>query len=122
MEPYKQKIGHQGEQMAAEFLKKKGLEILEFNFYTRYGEIDLIAKDKDEYVFVEVKTRKSKMYGEPQESVNQTKKMNLIRTAQLYLQKHKLEEADWRIDVMSIYLQNDNNPKIEYIENAVTYF
>ena len=120
--PYKQEIGRQGEQLAAKFLQARGLVVLEFNFYTRYGEIDLIAKDKEEYVFVEVKTRKSKKYGEPQESVNRAKQRNLIRTAQMYLKKHNLEEVDWRIDVIAIYLQNDKEPEINYIENAVTYF
>ena len=122
IKPYKQSVGKQGEKLAAKFLEKKGIEVLEFNFHTRYGEIDLIAKDKEEYVFVEVKTRKSRKHGEPQESVTHFKQRNLIRTAQIYLKKHKLEEIDWRIDVIAIYLQNEKEPEINYIQNAVTYF
>lgn len=120
--PYKQVIGQQGEKLAAEFLKQKGIDVLEFNFYTRYGEIDIIAKDKDEYVFVEVKTRRSKKHGEPQESITKFKQRNLIRTAQVYLQKYNLEEIDWRIDVVAIYLHGNKEPEINYIESAVTFF
>lgn len=122
MTSYKQNIGKKGEQIAANYLNKNGLQVLESNYYTRYGEIDLIAKENAEIVFVEVKTRSSKKHGEPQEAVTKSKQRNLIRTAQAYLQKHKLENADWRIDVITVMLVAENDVKIDYIKNAVTYF
>lgn len=122
MNNYKQQIGHNGEETAAEYLKKQGIAILTKNYYTRYGEIDLIAKDKNEYVFVEVKTRNSSKHGQPQEAVNKFKQKNLILTSRFYLQKHNLEEADWRIDVIEIRLFEPYEKQIKHIKNAVTYF
>jgi len=121
MSLYKKNIGKKGEDIAEKYLKSCGYQILEKNFYTRFGEIDLIAKENTEIVFVEVKTRKNKKHGEPQEAVNFFKQKNLIRTARQYLQKQKSEEQDWRIDVIAILLQKQDN-QIEHIKNAVTYF
>ncbi len=122
MSSYRQKIGKKGEKIAADFLEKQGIKVIEFNYYTRYGEVDLIARDRGEIVFVEVKTRKSKKYGKPQEAITKTKQTNLIRTAQVYLQKNNLEESDWRIDVVAINLKKGQVLFIEQIKNAVTYF
>lgn len=124
MSNYKQNFGKSGEQIAADFLQKKGFQIIEQNYFTQYGEIDLIAKDRKEWVFVEVKTRKSKEYGEPEEAITPFKKKHLISTARIYLQKEKLNEneVNWRIDVIAIMFYPDKEPEINYIENAVAYF
>ncbi len=119
---YNKNFGKKGEEISAKYLQKKGLEILECNYYTRYGEIDLIVKDGNEIVFVEVKSRKSTKYGEPHEAITKFKQRNLIRTAQSYLKKHKLEEDDWRIDVIGVMFDNEDKPEINHIKNAVTYF
>lgn len=74
---YKQQRGKIGEDMATEYLNKKGYKILERNFECRQGEIDIIALDKDEIVFVEVKTRTSKKYGLAAEAVDENKKTSM---------------------------------------------
>lgn len=122
MNNVKQIIGQKGEKIAIEFLKKMGFEIITQNYHTRLGEVDIIAKIKKEFVFVEVKTRKIFSQGRPQEAVNQEKQKKIIQTAQLFLQKNQLNESDWRIDVIAIDLSDEDNPQIEHIKNAVTFF
>ena len=122
MSDYKQKIGGHGEQMEAKYLEEKGMQVIAKNYSTKYGEIDLIAKDKNETVFVEVKTRKSFEYGLPQEAITPYKQKNLIKTSQIYLKENNLYETDWRIDVITVLLVLKEKPQIEHIKNAVTFF
>lgn len=122
MNNYKQQIGKNGEEIAREYLTKQGLTVIQNNYHTRYGEIDLIAKDQDEIVFIEVKTRRSQSHGQPQEAVNYSKQKNLILTARLYLKQFNLEESDWRIDVIEVKLYQEAKNQITHIKNAVTYF
>lgn len=106
-------IGKSGEDQAEEFLKKIGYKILERNFRTRYGEIDIIAKENGTYVFVEVKTRKLKDgFGEPQFAVNKHKQHHLALAAFTYIKKESLH-SDYRFDIVAIC-----RGKIEHIENA----
>ncbi|HFE36990.1 MAG TPA: YraN family protein [Gammaproteobacteria bacterium] len=107
-------IGNQAESVAEAFLKKKQLKILKKNFRSPVGEIDIIAKDHETLVFVEVKFRKSADFGQPYETVTRAKQRKIIRTAQWYLQKHpKLANKACRFDVISIH-QDD----INWIQNA----
>lgn len=108
-------IGKRGEIEAVRFLKGKGLEILEQNFRCRTGEIDLICRDGNEIVFVEVKTRINSIFGEGLESVNAKKQEKMIKTAHYYLQTHRQERSAYRFDVISI-LANAN--QIEHILSA----
>ena len=113
---YKKLLGRAGELKAAEFLKKKKYEILEKNFRTHLGEIDIIAKDSDgTIVFVEVKTRSDESYGLPCEAVDIKKQEKYIRVASEYLLRKKLTEEPCRFDVVEI-----ENGKINHIENAFT--
>jgi len=75
--------------------------------------VDIVARRDDEFIFVEVKTRRGTAYGMPEESVTATKSQRLIATAQDYIQKHDSEQAPWRIDVVSIQLE------LDHLENAV---
>ena len=100
---YKQKIGKIGEDIATQFLKERGYEIVERNFMAKQGEIDIIAKDKKELVFVEVKTRTNKQYGNPIEGVNLLKQKHLIDTVKYYLYKKHLENNLVRLDVIEVY-------------------
>ena len=77
--------GKQGEEIATQYLTKKGYQILERNFYARKGEIDIIAKEKQEIVFVEVKTRSNHQYGNPAEAVDSHKIHHIYDTAKYYL-------------------------------------
>jgi len=95
-------FGNKGEAMAAEYLKRQGYKILERQFRTRFGEIDLVALSSGEIVFVEVKTRKSSAHGFPEEVVTETKLHKLEIAAEHFLKKHALEGRPYRFDVVAI--------------------
>lgn len=110
--------GDRGESLACEYLKKVGYDILERNYRIRGGEIDIIAKDQEYLVFVEVKTRSSHEFGLPAEAITSWKIKHLLKTAQFYLQKIKWGDKPYRLDFISIDFANSkNNPEIELIKN-----
>ncbi len=95
-------LGRLGERLAAAHLEKSGYRILEPNFRCRYGEIDLVAEESQDLVFVEVKTRRGSAYGLPEEAVNARKARKLQDVACCYLAQHALDECSWRIDVVAV--------------------
>ncbi|MCI9177359.1 MAG: YraN family protein [Clostridia bacterium] len=103
----KQNLGKQGEEYAAQYLQTQGYQIIEKNFRCKQGEIDIIAKDKKEYVFVEVKTRTSLQYGMPREAVNSKKQKHIWNATKYYLYKNKLENKFIRFDVIEIYQKQE---------------
>lgn len=107
--------------MAEELLKKRGYRILERNFHLRGGEIDLIALDGEEVVFVEVKSRTSKKFGELIAQISSHKQKALIRAAETYLMEKNLQEKDWRIDIVTILLPPTGEPEICHHQNAVGF-
>lgn len=111
-------LGSNGEDEACDFLKNLGYKIIEKNYRCKIGEIDIVAKDGDEIVFVEVKTRSQKMFGNPVEAVNEQKKNHIYRTAEFYVMKNKFENEKIRFDVIEIY-KKDEFKKINIIKNAV---
>lgn len=114
-------MGRQGEELAVNFLKKQGYQILERNFKKRYGEIDIIALDKDTLVFIEVKTRFSEEYGSPEESVTPWKLKQIAKTGQFYKLLHPELPDSLRIDVIAVDLGIDGSLKdIRLFENAYT--
>lgn len=107
-------LGASGEQQAAKFLKEKGYKILETNFLNKIGEIDIIAKDKEFVVFVEVKARSTKAFGLPSEAVNFHKQQKIHQVALSYLKSKKiLEKVQCRFDVVEVL-----GDEIRHIENA----
>lgn len=98
-------VGAKGEDYAAHYLHSKGYEIVVRNFHTRYGEIDIIARKKNELVFVEVKTRTKKAFGAPEESISFIKARRLRRTIAKFLLDKPVYVA-WRIDVIAIKLNS----------------
>lgn len=98
-----QEIGKEGEDFAAKYLQDNGYEIIDRNYMCKQGEIDIIAKDKQEYVFVEVKTRQNLRYGQPSEAVNPRKQKHIWNATKYYVYSHKLENAYIRFDVIEIY-------------------
>jgi len=94
-------LGEMAEKRAVEFLRKQGYQIIAQNYRWRGGEIDIIARDGDFLVFVEVKARSSMNYGLPEEAITEQKKQKLIATAQRYIAQHK-PELDMRFDVVAI--------------------
>jgi putative endonuclease len=111
--------GRNGEEIAKEFLKNLKYMIIEQNFFCNFGEIDIIAKDKEEYVFVEVKTRKSNKYGSPSEAVTFFKKKHLCKTIEYYIMKNKLEKEFIRIDIIEIYFYDEEKYTINHIKKAL---
>ena len=119
----KQKIGKWGEGLAAAYLVEKGYLILDQNVYTSYGEIDIIALqviDSEKYlVFVEVKTRTTLEFGNPEDSITWRKKEHLVAAIETYLQDHTDLEYPWRVDVIAIQkLSASNPPKIKHFESV----
>jgi len=116
----RQETGKLGEKAAQKFLKKHGYRIRETGFRCRYGEIDIVAQQRDYLVFVEVRTRSSPDFGTPEESITQAKKEKLIASAWTYVNSHQKLPPSWRIDVVAIELDDTGKPKrMELIENAV---
>ncbi|MEE8519000.1 MAG: YraN family protein [Dehalococcoidia bacterium] len=105
------KLGDQGEAVARAHIESQGMRFVDRKFRTRSGEVDLIATEGGTVVFVEVKTRRGSAYGTPEESVTRSKARKLALTAQRYLQINGLEQADWRIDVIGITL-NEGAPAV----------
>jgi putative endonuclease len=108
-------LGRMGEEMARRFLLERGYSILETNYRTSRGEIDIIALEGEEFVFVEVKTRKNDRFGTPSEAVDRRKQARLRNLACSYLKKIGSIDAPCRFDVISINLEKDH---IELIEGA----
>jgi putative endonuclease len=109
-------LGKKGEELAAQFLKKKGYRIIKQNYRNPLGEIDIIAMDKEILAFIEVKTRESIKYGRPFEAITSSKKRKLTNVALLYLKTMK-KTPPCRFDVVSIYYR-DGNPECELIKDA----
>ena len=114
-----QDIGNRGEQIAAEYLQKRGYTIIARNWRVKTGEIDIIGRHNGALVFVEVKLRGDVRYGQPEETVTFAKQQKLIRTAELYCQQNRVT-SPWRIDVIAITPQADGTDEILHLENAVT--
>lgn len=114
----KQEIGKLGEDIATNYLKQKGYKILDRNFECRQGEIDIIAIDKKEIVFIEVKTRTSNKYGTPSEAVNKIKQKHMLQTIKYYLYIRNLSDEFIRIDVIEVYVK-DNVYKVNHIKQAL---
>jgi putative endonuclease len=96
------RYGQVGEEIAIAFLRKAGYDIIETNYKTKFGEIDIIGRDEATNVFVEVKRRKTLKMGRPSEAVNYYKKMHIIRTAYMYVKRFKINEQPMRFDIIEI--------------------
>lgn len=114
----KQEIGKLGEDIAVHYLKQKGYKILDRNFECRQGELDIIALDKKETVFIEVKTRTSNKYGTPSEAVNKVKQKHILQTIKYYLYTRNLSDEFVRIDVIEVYIK-DNIYRVNHIKQAL---
>ncbi|MBN2410942.1 YraN family protein [candidate division KSB1 bacterium] len=111
------RTGKKGEDEAAGYLSAKGYEILERNYHTREGEVDIIAKTGEILVFVEVKAGRQKDFGEPETWVDVKKQQKIGMAAESYLQLNNIENVDCRFDVVAIIFFNTTQ-QIKHIENA----
>lgn len=111
-------IGKVGENLAVKYLEQIGYKVIERNFECRQGEIDIIALDKNEIIFIEVKTRTNIKFGSPIEAVNETKQKHLLKAVEYYLYSRNLENEFVRIDVIEMYLYN-HKYKINHIKQII---
>ena len=110
----KRETGTRYEQIACDYLEEQGLKVIETNYRTQLGEIDIVAKDADELVFVEVKYRKNRNYGGAEHAISRKKQLTIIRVAKMYIRMHRLPmSAPYRFDAVLI-----DGGEIQHIKNA----
>lgn len=112
----KNSLGRQGEQFVVQYIEQLGWKVISKNYHSRFGEIDIIAMDGREIVFIEVKARSNREYGEPQESVDRRKLNKMIKTAQLYLLSKQQENESYRFDLFTLK-KSQNGLQIEHFKN-----
>lgn len=114
----RKKLGNRGEKIAAKLLRKQGYRIIEKNYHSRLGEIDIVANEGDSIVFVEVKTRRSTDFGLPEEALSYDKRRRLSKLALAYLAHRRIKDTNCRFDVVSILMDNNRANNIKLIKNA----
>lgn len=112
------KLGKKGEEIAEEYLLQKNYQILEKNFRSQQGEIDIIARDGEFLVFIEVKNYSFRSYGSPVGAVRKSKKQSIIHAAQTYLYKNDIKNIYCRFDVIAIFCKYDSSRIIEHYKDA----
>jgi putative endonuclease len=116
-----QNLGLLGEKIASQYLLLQGYKILDRNFRSRFGEIDIVAQEKDVLVFVEVKTRWSDNYGLPEEAITAGKIKKIIKAGQYYKLLHPELSASLRLDAVAVELDSDGAVKdIRLIKNLTS--
>jgi putative endonuclease len=117
----RQGLGRLGERLAAQELERLGYEIVGRNARTSEGEIDIVARHAGRWVFVEVRARRGRAYGTPEESITRRKQARMLASALAYLSDNELGDAPWRVDVVAVELSARGDLlRVEVIENAVT--
>ncbi len=118
----RKKLGSYGENIARAYLLKHNYSILGQNFHSRFGEIDIIAQNQQDYVFIEVKTRINTSFGEPEESINRRKLIKIYKTVYHYLEQKDLKTKNihWRIDLIAIKLAR--NLEVETLNHYQNIF
>jgi putative endonuclease len=114
------KLGRVGEDEAVKFVKKQGYRILQTNYKTKSGEIDIIAEDKKVVAFIEVKTRSTGEYGSPLDAVNYHKQNKIIQVANQFLVNYKVENRECRFDIVAIrsHTEDPSTWEIELVKDA----
>ncbi|MFH1867045.1 MAG: YraN family protein [Patescibacteria group bacterium] len=116
----RQELGKKGEDLAAAYLKERGFDIIDKNFHLgRYAEIDLIGRDRDEIVFIEVKTRSGLGQGYPEEAVTRFKQEKIKQAAESYLLAHPQLSNNHRFDVVAIYFEAKGKYQIKHFRNII---
>lgn len=107
MSLYQKKLGKKGEDLAIDYLKSHNFFVVEKNFRSKFGEIDIVAKKNDSLYFVEVKARTNLNHGEPYEAVNQRKILHIKKAAQYYLLKNNFQDYKLKVAVFSILIEDE---------------
>lgn len=119
MKGHRQAVGRRGEVAARAFLERRGVRILVENFVCAAGEIDLVGRDGDTLIFIEVKTRTSAAFGPPHLAVHRQKQHQIVRAAQWYLAEQRTPEVACRFDVLAVTIPEDGGaPRIEWVQDA----
>lgn len=115
----RQAVGRRGEEAARAFLRRRGVRILAENFACAAGEIDLIGREGDTLVFIEVKARSSDAFGPPQFAVHLRKQRQIVRTAQWYLAAQRMPEVPCRFDVLAVtFPEEGGSPRVDWVRDA----
>ena len=117
--PNTKRTGADGEKFAREYLRRKGYAILESNWSTTFGELDIVAKRRDVLVFVEVKTRRGAGTEAALEAVTPAKHERMLKAVYQYLHDHDIDsDTQWRMDVVAVAIQAGVRPQIDHVEDA----
>ncbi len=106
MKTARRRLGERGESLAADELSRRGYEIVDRNWYCRVGEVDVVAKKQDEWVFFEVRTRRGRVYGSPEESLTAGKMRRMRSAAQAYLTAHALVDVSCRLGFVAVEMDS----------------
>jgi putative endonuclease len=117
----RQSLGQRGEQLALEHLRERDYTILTTNWRCAHGELDIIARQEESVVFVEVRTRYAETTEAAFESINPRKQGKLADLAHLYLMENGMEDVTWRIDVIAVAIPRIGTPMLEQVENALDW-
>lgn len=115
---YQKRLGNQGEELAANFLKIRNYQIIERQWTCQYGEIDIIAEHQTQLVFIEVKTCKGNNIELAFTNLTPRKQQRFINAVQTYLTEHELDNKVWRIDAIGVAIPPHGDPIIEHVEDA----
>jgi putative endonuclease len=115
---HNQKIGNWGEEIAAQFLREHGYEIIAQNVHTRHGEIDLVAKLDQLIIFVEVKARTSNRFGDPENAITPRKQERIAYAIDRYLNDHPDLGERWRFDAITVVGKPGTTPIITHFEHV----
>jgi putative endonuclease len=113
------KTGELGEAIAARYVERAGMTLLARNYRGPHGEIDLVARDGEELVFVEVRTRRSAEFGSPEESLTQRKRGTMVACALAYLEEHGGRGDPWRIDLVAVELAGNRLLRVDHYKHAL---
>ena len=111
-------LGRLGERIACRFLIRRGYDVLARRFRGRWGEVDIVAFDGETLVFVEVKTRATREFGEPWEFVDWEKRQNIRRTAEEFIARHNLGAYAYRFDIVAVVAPGSNREEISLLRDA----
>lgn len=116
MATWRRLFGNQGEKQAEKYLRGQGMDIIDRQYGVRGGEIDLVAQDGEEIVFVEVKSRQDQTFGHPEEAVTPEKIRKMLRAIHFYLSDKKCENKAWRIDVIALELGDKEGGEVHHVK------
>jgi putative endonuclease len=114
----RQALGKKGEAAARTYLERRGVHILATNYTCAAGEIDLIGREREVLLFVEVKTRTSEAFGPPQLAVHQRKQRQIVRAAQWFLAERRVSDVACRFDVVAVTFLGGERPQIDWVRDA----